>query len=113
MGSNGRLDKGSNPLPIPKLKSMTSFEFNKKYEDYLEEGHYGLAINIPSVVEFLDEIFSKVLIHLPDFKYSQIKLKFNSSRVYTNLKHSAMNYWIETEINNLVKKYDNDNNANS
>jgi hypothetical protein len=64
-------------------------------------------------VMFLDEIFSKVLIHLPDFKYSQIKLKFNSSRVYTNLQHSAMNYWIETEINNLVKKYDNDNNANS
>jgi len=88
---------------------MTNFEFNKKYEDYLEKGHYGLAINIPSVVEFLDEIFDKVLIHLPDFKYSQIKLKFNSSRVYTTLKHSAMNYWIEKEIDNLVKKYDDDN----
>ena len=92
---------------------MTSFEFNKKYEDYLEEGHYGLSINIPSVVEFLDEIFSKVLIHLPDFKYSQIKLKFNNSRVYTTLKHSAMTYWIEKEINNLIKKYDDDNNASS
>ena len=101
------------PHRFQNIKSMTSFEFNKKYEAYLEEGHYGLAINIPSVVEFLDEIFSKVLIHLPDFKYSQIKLKFNNSRVYTTLKHSAMTYWIEKEINNLIKKYVDDNNASS
>ena len=56
---------------------MTSFEFNEKYKDYLEQGHYGLAIDIPSVTKFLDGIFSLVLIHLPGFKYSQIKLKFN------------------------------------
>ena len=58
---------------------MTSFEFNEKYKDYLEEGHYGLAIDIPSVTKFLDGIFSLVLIHLPGFKYSQIKLKLNNN----------------------------------
>jgi hypothetical protein len=88
---------------------MTSFEFNKKYEDYLEEGHYGLAINIPSVVEFLDEIFSKVLIHLPDFKYSQIKLKFNMCRFYSNLPEIMPNFGgkighiIEKDINFMVR----------
>ena len=35
---------------------MTVNEFNKKYKDYLEEGHYGLDINIPSVVNYLDSI---------------------------------------------------------
>ena len=88
---------------------MTSFEFNKKYESYLEEGHYGLAINIPSVVEFLDEIFSKVLIHLPDFKYSQIKLKFNMCRFYSNLPEIMPNFGgkighiIEKDINFMVR----------
>ena len=88
---------------------MTSFEFNEKYKDYLEEGHYGLAIDIPSVVKFLDGIFSLVLIYLPGFTYSQIKLKFNYSRVYTTLQYHTMTYWIETEINRLVKEFDKQN----
>jgi hypothetical protein len=85
---------------------MTTNEFNEKYKDYLEEGHYGLAINIPTVIEFLDEMFGKVLIHLPGFKYSQIKLKFNSSRVYTSLVHPTINFWIEAEIDRLVAEFD-------
>ena len=88
---------------------MTSFEFNEKYKDYLEEGYYGLAIDIPSVVKFLDGIFSLVLIHLPEFKYSQIKLKFNYSRVYTTIQYHTMTYWIETEINRLVEEFDKQN----
>ena len=88
---------------------MTNSEFNEKYKDYLEDGHYGLAINIPTVTEFLDEMFSKVLIHLPGFKYSQIKLKFNYARVYTTLIHPTMNYWIESEINKLVAEFDKQN----
>jgi len=107
MGSIRRLDKGSNPLPIPKLKSMTSFEFNKKYEDYLEKGHYGLAINIPSVVDYLDKKFQE-LIQVPGFKYSQIKLKFNMSRFYCEPR-DIDSYEIEKEIDNLIKKYDDDN----
>ena len=63
---------------------MTANEFNEKYKEYLEEGHYGLDINTPSIIRYLDEIFQG-LIKIPGFKYSQIKEKFNSSRFYTNL----------------------------
>ncbi len=55
---------------------MTAEEFNKKYEAYLEEGHYGLDLHKPEVIEYLDNEFQE-LIKIPGFKYSQIKSKFN------------------------------------
>ena len=55
---------------------MTSTEFNEKYSAYLEEGHYGLDIDIPEATDFLDKAFQD-LIKLPEFKYSQIKSKFS------------------------------------
>jgi len=63
---------------------MTADEFNIKYSEYLEEGHYGLDIHIPSVIKYLDEIFQG-LIKIPGFKYLQIKDKFSNCRFYTNL----------------------------
>ena len=63
---------------------MTASEFNEKYKEYLEEGHYGLDISTPSIIKYLDEMFQG-LIKIPGFKYSQIKEKFNTSRFYTNL----------------------------
>jgi len=62
---------------------MTSQEFNKKWAEFLEEGHYGLALDKPEVVEFLDKEFEQ-LSKLPDFKFSQIKSKFNSFRFYAD-----------------------------
>lgn len=90
---------------------MSSNEFNKKYKDYLEEGHYGLDINIPSVVNYLDSIMEYGLTNIPGFKYSQIKLKFNMARFYfdTNLNPKSLEQiisnGIENEINRLVKEY--------
>ena len=63
---------------------MTASEFNEKYKEYLEEGHYGLDISTPSIIKYLDEMFQD-LIKIPGFKYGQIKEKFNTSRFYTNL----------------------------
>lgn len=86
---------------------MTVSEFNTKYIDFLEGGHYGLDIEYPSVVEYLDKIFEG-LIKIPGFKYSQIKWKFNSSRFYSNLNIVLPNLGgtvettIEYEINRLV-----------
>ena len=93
------------------IKYMTTHEFNKKYKDYLEEGHYGLDINIPSVIEYLDSTFDKGLVTIPGFKYSQIKLKFNMSRFYfdTDMPKSLetiISNGIEEKINKLVKEYD-------
>lgn len=63
---------------------MNASQFNKKYFDYLSEGHYGLDINIPELVEELDIVFQE-LIKIPGFKYTQIKEKFHQARFYTNL----------------------------
>jgi hypothetical protein len=62
----------------------TTQEFNDKYKDYLEEGHYGMDINEPSVLAYVDQIFNN-LTQIPGFKYQQIKTKFGLARVYTNL----------------------------
>ena len=90
---------------------MTTNEFNQKYKDYLEEGHYGLDINIPSVIEYLDSIFDKGLVNIPGFKYHQIKLKFNMARFYfgtdlANTLEVIISNGIEEQINRLVKEYD-------
>ena len=55
---------------------MNAEQFNEKYKDYLEDGHYGLDLHKPEVIEYLDGEFQE-LIKLPGFKYSQIKSKFN------------------------------------
>lgn len=82
---------------------MTSTEFNEKYYDYLEANHYGLDIDIPEVVGYLDNKFQE-LIKVPGFKYSQIKLKFNMARFYCS-PSEINSYEIEGEINKLVKEY--------
>lgn len=92
---------------------MTAKEFNEKYKDYLEEGHYGLDIHIPSVTHYLDSIFENGLTNIPGFKYSQIKLKFNMARFYFNTNwqvkslESMISNGVEKEIERLVKEYDN------
>lgn len=90
---------------------MTTEEFNKKYADYLYEGGYGLDIDIPEVVNFLDDEF-KEFIKLDGFKYQQIKLKFNFARFYfvSNLSPKINHYLaiaIEAQINSIVKRHDN------
>jgi hypothetical protein len=62
----------------------TSKEFNEKYKEYIEEGHYGMDINEPSVLAYVDQIFND-LTKIPGFKFSQVKTKFGLARVYTNL----------------------------
>ena len=80
---------------------MTTEEFNKKYSAYLEERFYGLAISHPEVVEYLDKEFENEIERNPEFQYSQIKMKFGSSRVYTNSGKSSE--W-ESEIDRIFRK---------
>ena len=75
---------------------MTQKEFNEKYKDYLEEGHYGLAINDQQIIDYLNIVFQD-LIRIPGFKYYQIKTKFNTCRFYTNL------HGILPEIGNIIE----------
>ena len=80
---------------------MTKDEFNEKWSDYLEPGHYGLAINNEEVIKYLDAWFTTEVEFNPDFTYSQIKMKFSSSRVYANSGNAST--W-EAGINKIMMK---------
>jgi hypothetical protein len=81
---------------------MTAKEFNTKYKEYLEEGHYGLDIHIPSVTRYLDEVFQG-LIKIPGFQYSQIKDKYFNCRFYTNL-YEVLGNKVGAIISNEVER---------
>lgn len=82
---------------------MTVEQFNEKYEHFLEERHYGLDIDNEKVIAYLDEVFETELTKIPGFTYSQIKLKFNSSRFYSTGLTTERESEIEKKINELVK----------
>jgi hypothetical protein len=97
----------------------TSKEFNEKYKEYLEEGHYGIDINEPSVLVYVDQIFND-LTKIPGFKYQQIKTKFALARVYTNLDEimpfvgRIINQELEEKINFIFKvEFEVENRLNS
>lgn len=82
---------------------MTSRYFNEKYKECIEPGFNNpLQIDIPEVVIFLDGLF-KDLSRIPKFRVSQIKLKFDSCRFYSNLGN-ATNLLVEQGINEILKK---------
>ena len=90
---------------------MTVEEFNKKYAQYLEKGHYGLDIDYPAVVEFLDELFEDHLTKMEGFTYAQIKMKYNFCRFYFTtgdidgfVVRQALQFLVENTINMLVKE---------
>lgn len=86
----------------------TNKEFNDKYNAYLEEGHYGMAIQVPAVLTYVDQIFND-LTKIPGFKYQQVKCKYGLARVYTNLEDiipfvgRIINQELEDKINFILK----------
>ena len=86
----------------------TTKEFNKKYEDYLEKGHDGIDINEPSVIAYVDQIFTDIT-WIPGFKYQEIKTKFGLARVHTNLQEimpfvgRIIEQELEEKINFILK----------
>ena len=86
----------------------TNQEFNEKYKDYIEEGHYGMDIGEPSVLAYVDQIFND-LTQIPGFNYQQIITKFGLARVYTNLDDlmpfvgRIINQELEEKINFILK----------
>jgi len=79
---------------------MTSDEFNKKWEIYLEDGHYGMSIENKEVIDYLDKEFYKEIKENSNFEFSQIKIKFGTSRVYANSNKTTI--W-EQKINKILK----------
>lgn len=84
---------------------MTPSEFNTKYKEYLDKGHCGLDVEIPSIIKYLDEIFEQTLTKIPGFKYQQIKIKWDCVCFYSNAGFNISRL-IENKLNDL--KYDHD-----
>jgi hypothetical protein len=87
---------------------MTLKEFNEKWSTHLEEGYYGLDIDVAEVVDFVDEQFMELNKAYPWFTYSQIKLKFASARVY--LSEGVAKEWadkIEEGIERILWEREN------
>lgn len=69
-------------------RKMTIREFNEKYKSHIEDGHYGLSVDHPKVIEYLDFKFENEIrlwrgnyVH---FEFSQIKMKFGQITIYCN-----------------------------
>jgi hypothetical protein len=80
---------------------MTLKEFNQKHKHLIEEGFNGLEFENKQVIEFLDTFFESLLLVYPNFKVSQIKVKWGSCRFYSNLSYQ-LNFEIENYINELL-----------
>jgi hypothetical protein len=78
-------------------------EFNEKYKEFLAEGSYGLDIDDEYVVHYLDDKFQDLIL-VPNFKYSQIKLKFGKCRFYTDVSTMKSMY----ELRLIVEKHIDD-----
>lgn len=79
---------------------MTAKEFNEKYAEYIEEGFYGLEVDIEPITQWLDGIMN-ILIKIPDFKICQIKLKFDMFRFYSNQHNMYFELMIEDKLNDI------------
>jgi hypothetical protein len=86
-------------FPQELLDSQT---FQNKWRDHLEEGHYGLAIHDLNVINYLDKEFTKLKETVPNFTYSQIKLKFGLARVYMEPYNLINTSEMEDTINSML-----------
>jgi hypothetical protein len=81
---------------------LTSDIFNLKYSKYFEPGHYGLCIDDPELIKWLDEKFQHFITY-PSFSYSQIKSKFKTGRFYCEGLPIELVYEVEDYITDLLK----------
>ena len=81
---------------------MTPEQFDQKWKNHLEPGHYGLDITHPDVITYLDQKFTQLQEEFPNFQYSQIKLKFGQARVYME-PPQIKTHEIEQDINQILK----------
>lgn len=81
----------------------TPREFNEKYKDHLVESHYGMSIYDEETIQYLDKEFEKIIKNKPEFKYYQIKMKWNYCTIYTTLKNNPIIDVWQTKVNEILK----------
>lgn len=85
----------------------TCEKFNEKYAKFLVEGQYGLTIEIPGIVMYLDQIFQD-LTQIPGFNYSHIGTERGMARIYNSLPETlpyvgrTMDKAIEERLNFIL-----------
>jgi hypothetical protein len=72
---------------------MTSEEFNGKWIDHLEKGHYGMAIEQPAIVEFMDKEFEKEVLVNPTFTYSRIRRLYDVASIHASIDMYKICIW--------------------
>lgn len=80
-------------------------EFNEKYKDFLEDNYYGCALELPEALEYLDEKFQEY-ITIPNFKYHQIKSKWNYFCFYAEGLSNEEKSEVELELQRIYS-YEN------
>jgi hypothetical protein len=79
---------------------MDSQEFNEKWADYLEEGHYGCDLSNERIIDFIDGIMED-LTKIEGFEFAQIKQKFHFHCFYAKNISRAMNDLITEEMSRI------------
>lgn len=83
---------------------MTADQFNDKYAEYLAAGHYGMDIEHPQVIEYLDREFTEEIQVNTSFRYTQIKMKYDTCRIYADSDKTTV--W-ESTVNQLINHIHN------
>lgn len=79
----------------------TNEEFNEKYKDWLDEGHYGCDIGNEECIKWLDKVFEAFIL-VPEFRYQQIKWKFGKARFYAD-NCPVSTYLVEQKLNEIYE----------
>lgn len=85
------------------IQKLNREEFNNKYKAWAEEGFEDqlLMIDDDEIIDFLDRVFEDFT-RIPDFRFSQIKVKFGTCRFYSNLG-ATLSLYVEKVINGYLK----------
>lgn len=80
-------------------------DFNERWIKHLEPGFEGLSFNDNNnyIVDYLDTVFSKLDKTYPEFTYTQIKIKFGTSRAYIHGIPYPYCAEIESNLDKILK----------
>lgn len=102
------LSQWLNSYRLRLINIKTKDEFNHKYAFYLAEGFetQGLEIEDEEVIKYLNDKFIE-LIKYPNFKYKQIKTKWNTACFYAQGLSEDIIDEITKQIDQILKNNNN------
>ncbi len=77
--------------------------FNYRYQERIPKGYSGAMIYNNSVLSYLHKEFLKFEEEYPDFKFYQLKLKFNTPRLYVDGVPEEAIFKMEEDIAKILK----------